>query len=106
MRVSAGERTELSWERTALGPLATAALLLVKPLGSSLGRVLLVAADIVLALVILWFGRRRDRRIGSLRTDSSGRTTVPDAGREVVGTAVSAIAVALATAVFIASLRV
>jgi uncharacterized membrane protein YidH (DUF202 family) len=102
VRGAAGERTELAWERSALGPLAAATLLLFKQVGPTLGRVLLVAADILLALVIIWFGRRRDRRIRSVRSDSSERSTVPDGGREVVGAAVAATALALGTAVFIA----
>ncbi|MDT7709913.1 MAG: hypothetical protein QOG20_5520 [Pseudonocardiales bacterium] len=97
-----GERTRLAWERSALSPLATAGLLLFKHVGPPFGRVLLVAADILLAVVVLWSGRRRDRRICSLRTARSARTTVSDAGREVVGAAVAATAIALGTAVFIA----
>jgi uncharacterized membrane protein YidH (DUF202 family) len=102
VRAAAGERTELAWERSALGPLAAAALLLSKHVGPPLGRVLLVAADVLLALVIIWFGRRRDRRIRSVRTDSSGRITVSDGGREVVGAAAAATAIALGTAIFLA----
>jgi hypothetical protein len=103
MRASAGERTELAWERSALGPLAAAALLLFKQLGPTPGRVVLVAANVLLALVIIWLGRRRDRRTRSLRTGSNGRITVSDAGREVVGAAVAATAIALTTAIFIVS---
>jgi hypothetical protein len=102
VRAAAGERTDLAWERSVLGPLAAAALLLSKHVGPPLGRVMLVAADVLLALVIIWFGRRRDHRTRSVRTDSSGRITVSDAGREVVGAAVAATAIALGTAVFIA----
>jgi hypothetical protein len=98
---SAVERTELAWERSALAPLAAAALLLFKHLGPTPGRVLLAAADVLLALVIVWLGRRRDRRTRSPRTDSTGRITVSDAGREVAGAAVAATAIALGTAVFI-----
>jgi uncharacterized membrane protein YidH (DUF202 family) len=82
VRAAAGERTELAWERSALGPLAAAALLLFHHVGPTLGRVLLVAADVLLALVIIWFGRRRDRRIRSA--------------------AVAATAIALGTAVVLA----
>jgi uncharacterized membrane protein YidH (DUF202 family) len=102
MSASAGERTELAWQRSALGPLAAAALLLFKHVGPTLGRVLLAAADVLLALVIIWLGCRRDHRTRSVRTDSSGRITVSDAGREVVGAAVAATGTALGTAVFIA----
>jgi uncharacterized membrane protein YidH (DUF202 family) len=98
---AAQERTELAWDRTALGPLAAAALLLSKQLGPTLGRVLLVVADVLLALLIIWFGRRRDRRIRSVHTETSGRITVSEGGREVVGAAVAAAAIALATALFI-----
>jgi uncharacterized membrane protein YidH (DUF202 family) len=101
VRASAEERTELAWERSALGPLAAAALLLVRHLGPTPGRVLLVAADILLALVIIWLGRRRDRRTRCPRTDSSGRITVSAAGREVVGAGVAAAAIALGTSAFI-----
>ena len=101
MRATAGERTELAWERSALAPLAAAALLLFKHLGPTPGRILLVAANVLLALVIIWLGRRRDRRTRSLRTDSGGKITVSDAGREVVGGAVAATAIALGTAAFI-----
>jgi len=85
-----------------VGPLAAAALLLIKQVGPPLGRVLLVAADILLALVVIWFGHRRDHWIRSLRTASTGRITPSDAGPEVVGTATAATAIALGTAVFIA----
>ncbi|MCW2676703.1 MAG: hypothetical protein JWR70_1743 [Modestobacter sp.] len=101
MRAATRERTELAWERSALGPLAAAGLLLFKHVGPTLGRVLLVAANVLLALVIIWLGRRRDRRIRSHGTDSSGRITVSDATREVVSAAVAATAIALGTAVFI-----
>jgi uncharacterized membrane protein YidH (DUF202 family) len=95
VRAAAGERTELAWERSALGPLAAAGLLLFKHVGPTLGRVLLVAADVLLSPQLIWLGRRRDHRTRSPRTDSSGRITVPDAGREIVGAAVAAIAIAL-----------
>ena len=84
------------------GPAGGAGLLLSKHVGPTLGRVLLVAADVLLALVIIWFGRRRDHRTRSVRTDSGRRITVSDAGHEVVGAAVAATAIALGTAVFIA----
>jgi hypothetical protein len=50
MRASAGERTALAWQRSALGPLASTALLLSKQLGPAPGRVLLAAANVLLAL--------------------------------------------------------
>jgi hypothetical protein len=76
-----------------LSPLA-AALLLSKHVGPPLGGVLLAAADVPLALVLLWFGRRRIRSLGA---DSSGRLIVSGADREVVGAAIGAAAIALGT---------
>ena len=102
MRAAAAERTELAWERSALGALASAAPLLVKDVGPTRGGVLLIAADVLLALVITWFGRRRAGRIRCLRTDPRERITVSDAGWEVVGAAVVGAAIALGTAGFIA----
>lgn len=100
--MTAGERTRMAWERAALGPLAAAALLIAR--SPDLGRVLLAAADAALALVVLAVGRRRERRIRDLGgTDPRRRVSVPDAGAEVVGTAVAAAAIAVATAVLIAS---
>lgn len=94
MRDPAG-RTRMAWERSALGPLAAAALLLAKPLGPAVGRVLLAAADVLLALVVLGLGRRRDRqvRVGG---------TVADAGVEVLGSGVAVAVLGVATAVLLA----
>jgi hypothetical protein len=55
----------------------------------------------VLALAIIWFGRRRDRRITALRGDASGKITVAGAGRETVGAAVGATTIAAGTAVLV-----
>jgi uncharacterized membrane protein YidH (DUF202 family) len=93
-----GERTELAWERSALGLLAVAALLLFRPVGPGVGRAALVAADVGLALLLIWYGRRRGLRVRALRTHPDGRTTVPHAGREVFGAATAAVAIALGTA--------
>ena len=101
MRASAGGRTALAWQRSAPVPLASTALLLAKQLGPAPGRVLLATANVLLALGIIWLGRRRDRRIRSPRTDSSGRITVSEAGREVAGVAVATVAIALGTVVLI-----
>jgi uncharacterized membrane protein YidH (DUF202 family) len=101
VRGAAGERTGLAWERCALGPLTAAALLLVRDVGPTLARLLLVSTDVLLALAVIWFGRRRDGRIAALRGDASGKITVAASGREVVGAAVGATAIAVGTAVFI-----
>lgn len=96
-----GERTELAWERSALALLAVAALLLFRPVGPTVGRVALVAADAGLALLLLWYGRRRGRQIRALRTQPDGRTTVPDAARELFGATAAATAIALGTALVV-----
>jgi hypothetical protein len=96
-----GERTELAWERSALGLLAAAALLLFRHVGPGVGRVALVAADVGLALLLMWYGRRRGRRIRALRTHPDGRTTVPDAGSELLGATAAATVIALGTALVI-----
>lgn len=95
------ERTELAWERSALGLLAVAALLLYRHVGPSVVRVALVAADIGLALLLTWYGRRRGRQTRALHTHLDGRTTVPDAGREVFGATCMATVIALGTALVI-----
>jgi hypothetical protein len=96
-----GKRTELAWERSALALLAAAALLLFRHVGPTIGRLALVAADVGLALLAMWYGRRRGRRIRGLRTHSDGRTTVPDASTELFGVTAAAMAIALGTALVI-----
>ena len=88
------ERTELAWERSGLGLLAAAALLLVRHVEPTLGRVVLVGVDLALALLTVWLGRVRGRRIRVPPEDPPGRLTVADARREVllVGWAVVAVA--------------
>ncbi|MFR9806996.1 DUF202 domain-containing protein [Pseudonocardia sp. RS010] len=96
-----GERTELAWERSALGLLAAAGLLLFRHVGPAVGRVVLVAADVGLALLLIWYGRRRGRRIRALRTRPDGGGTVPAAARELYGATAAATAIALGTALVI-----
>jgi uncharacterized membrane protein YidH (DUF202 family) len=96
------DRTQLAWERSALGPLAAAALLLVKQLGPAVGRVLVAAAYVLLALGVIALGRRRNRLLRRAGEDPSRRGTVPDARREVVSSAIAASAVGVCTAVLIA----
>jgi uncharacterized membrane protein YidH (DUF202 family) len=99
---SAAERTRLAWERSALGPLAAAALLLAKRLDPPLGAALLAGADVALALTLLGLGRRRSRRIARAQTASTGTTVVPAALPEVLGVAAAAAVIALSTALFLA----
>lgn len=99
---TAAQRTRLAWERTALGPLATAGLLLAKRVDAELGLVLLAAADVVLALLLIGLGRRRQRRISGAGDAAAHAPGVPDPVAEVVGAAVAAAAMAVATAVLVA----
>ena len=98
-----GERTELAWERSALGLLAAAGLLLFRHLGPAVvGRVVLAAADVALALLLVWLGRRRGRRIRAVRAEPGRGPVVPAAGREVALVGTAAVAIAIGTAVLIA----
>lgn len=92
-----GERTELAWERTALGLFAAAALLLVHDVGPSLARVVVVVSDLAMALLMIGFGRRRGRRIRALRGTPDGRSAVPAAGVEIVVAGVAAAVLAVGT---------
>ncbi len=96
-----GERTQLAWERSALGLVAAAALLLFRHVGPSLTRVVLALADLALALFVTWLGRRRARQIRAMRPDPQGRTTVPDAGPEVIWVGSAVVVIALATALLL-----
>lgn len=60
------ERTELSWERTALGALGTAALLATRiPVASQPVELLPSAAAVLLALGLAVTGRRRRQQLTS-----------------------------------------
>jgi multisubunit Na+/H+ antiporter MnhB subunit len=88
----------MAWERTALGVLAAAVLLLFRHVGPTLARTLLVVLDVGVGLVMIWFGRRRGRQIWALRADPDASTAVPDARVEVVGAAVAGAVIAVGTA--------
>jgi len=84
------ERTELSWERSTVGLIASGAVLLFRqgePV--TLGRATLAVVPLLLALQVLWFGRRRGRQIKEPRAGC-----VPDARAEVLllGCSVAALA--------------
>jgi hypothetical protein len=80
-----------------MGLLAAAALLLVRHVEPALGRVVLVGVDLTLAVLTVWLGRVRGRRIRVPREDPAGRLTVPDARREVLLVGWAVVAVACAT---------
>ena len=90
------ERTEMAWERTALGVLAAAVLLLFRHVGPTLARIVVVVLDVGVGLLMIWFGRRRGRRIRALRDDRAASVTVPEARAEVVGAAVAGAVIAAA----------
>lgn len=96
----AADRTRLAWERSALGPLAAAALLLARRLDAGLGVALLAAADVVLALLLIELGRRRSRRINGAQ-QRSGRVVVADGAAAVRWAAVATAVTALATSVLV-----
>jgi putative membrane protein len=78
------ERTALSWERSAIGLLVIGAILLFRQPGPlAVGRTLLAAAAVLLAVLVLGLGRRRRRRTRTTRV-AAGRNIVPDARTEVL----------------------
>jgi putative membrane protein len=90
------ERTELSWERSAIGLLASSAIVLFRQTGPlALGRTLLAATAVLLALLVLGLGRRRGRRTRAIRV-IAGKNIVTDARTEVllIGWAVTGFATA------------
>jgi uncharacterized membrane protein YidH (DUF202 family) len=90
------ERTELSWERSAIGLLASSAILLFRQTGPlAVGRTLLAATAVLLALLVLGIGRRRGRRTRAIRV-IAGKNIVSDARTEVllIGWAVAGFATA------------
>ncbi|MEZ0339347.1 DUF202 domain-containing protein [Mycobacterium sp. pV006] len=85
------ERTQLSWERTALGFLLGGVLALLRehgPLGP--GRALLAATAAVLALLVLVLGHRRGKASHDGHAIAAGSAEVV-----VLGVATAAFAVAV-----------
>ena len=74
------ERTELAWERSGIGLLAAAALLLVRHVEPALGRVVLVVAYRTVALLTVWLGRMRGRQIRVPREDRLDVSPCPTPG--------------------------
>jgi uncharacterized membrane protein YidH (DUF202 family) len=96
------ERTELAWERTALGILASGVFLLLRQQGSlDLGRVLLAVAALSISVLAAVTGWLRGRRIQAMRAGGRG-PGVPEARVEVVitGWTVAAFAVGTIVALF------
>lgn len=73
----------MAWERSAIGFVASGAIPLLKQSGPlAVGGDLLAGTAVLLALLVLWLGRRRGQRIKAIRP-STGRH-VSDAGTEVL----------------------
>jgi putative membrane protein len=87
------ERTQLSWERSAIGFLVSAALVLLRPTGPlAVGRTILAIAAVLLALLVVWLGHVRGQRI---------RATRLIAGKNVVASPrIEVLLIGLATAGF------
>ena len=76
------ERTQLSWERTAVSLLAVAVTLLVHRTGQvTWDRAVLSAIAALVALAVLWTARRRGRH--QPRPDPTGRLQLPAYGRAI-----------------------
>ena len=83
------ERTQLSWERSAIGFLTSGAIPLLKiggPLAA--GKTALAVAAVVLSLLVVWLGHVRGKRI------TAATTVVPPPRTEVlvIGCATAAFA--------------
>jgi putative membrane protein len=90
------QRTELSWERSAIGLLATGVILLLRQSGPLvIARTMLAATALLLALLVVVLGRRRERRTRAIRV-IAGKSIVSDARTEVllIGWAVAGFATA------------
>ncbi|MGE2729599.1 DUF202 domain-containing protein [Mycolicibacterium vaccae] len=86
------ERTLLSWERTSFGFLVGGALALLRehgPLGP--GRTVLAITAALLALLVLWLGRRRSRSIRDSSATTAGPVEVVALGGATVVFAVAVI---------------
>lgn len=78
------ERTQLSWERSAIGFLASGAIPLLKQSGPlAVGGDILAVMAVLVASLVLGLGRRRGRRIRAIRR-CAGKNIVSDARTEVL----------------------
>jgi Domain of unknown function (DUF202) len=97
-------RTRLAWERSTFGLFATGAVLLLRHTSSlPLGPALVAAVALALGLLCLALGRRRARRIWTLRVADGGPVWVPDARHEVrlLGYGVATVAAAAVLAMLL-----
>jgi uncharacterized membrane protein YidH (DUF202 family) len=96
------ERTHLAWERTAIGFLAVAAIILFHhqgPIGEP--RVVLASVAITMALSVFGISRLRGRI--SVRTVATGRSVVrgPDIAVRLIGWGTCALAICLLAALMV-----
>ena len=92
------ERTQLSWERSAISFLASGAILLLRQSGPlTVGRTLLAVTAVLLAFLVLRLGRQRGQRIRAIRL-IAGKNIVSNARTEVllIGWATAGFATAIA----------
>jgi uncharacterized membrane protein YidH (DUF202 family) len=91
------ERTELSWERTAIGFLVGGAIPLLRPGGPlAVGRASLAVTAVLLSLFVVWLSRTRAQRVRvGLR---AGASVVPAAtvGIPLIGWATCGFATMIA----------
>jgi uncharacterized membrane protein YidH (DUF202 family) len=91
------ERTQLSWQRSAIGFLASGAIPLLRQGGPlAVGGTVLAVTAVLLALLVLRLGRRRGQRIRAIRR-IAGKNIVPNARTEVllIGWATAGFATAI-----------
>ena len=91
------ERTELSWERTAIGFLVSGAIPLLRPGGPlAVGRTSLAITAVLLALLVVWLSRTRAHRV-RMRLNA-GASVVPAAtfGVPLIGWATCGFATMIA----------
>lgn len=85
------ERTQLSWERSAIGFLASGAIPLLRPGPLSVGRTLLAVTAVALSLLAVWLGHVRAKRI----TERSDVVPPPRIEVLVIGWATAGFAAAI-----------
>jgi uncharacterized membrane protein YidH (DUF202 family) len=80
------ERSELSWERTAIGFLVGGAIPLLREGGPlAFGRTLLAITAVLLALLVLWLSRTRAQRIRTCLTSGGNRVSAATVDIPLIG---------------------
>lgn len=91
------ERTQLSWERSALGFLVGGAIPLLREGGPlNVARGLLAVLAVVLALLVVWLGRVRGQQTYSMHQEAGRKVVAPPRTEVLVlGWAVAGFAAAI-----------